>query len=161
MKKTRQLILVGTPTTLVSAAGLEKGIEAYNDGDYVTAEAEFRSLAQKGNAVAMNNLGVMYEKGRRVGQCDLQAARHYLLAAELGLADAQNNLGRMHCNGGNANQDDQLAYMGFALAAAQGMKEAEQNREVLAQHMTQEDITKAKEMSRQCLEHGYEIFYAK
>ena len=171
MKKTRERILAEMPATLASGAGLEKGLEAYKTGDYATAEVEFRSLAHEGNAVAMNNLGVVnaaamnnlgvvYEKNRDVEQSALEAARCYLLAAEVGLREAQNNLGRTHCNGMNATQDDQLAYMGFNLAAAQGLEEAKQNRKNLTKYMTKEDIIEAQKMSRMCLKQGYKQGYA-
>ena len=46
--------------------GFDKGLAAYKRGDYATAVRAWRVMAERGNAWAQNNLGVMYENGRGV-----------------------------------------------------------------------------------------------
>ena len=45
------------------SADFNKGLDAYNDGDYATALKEWKPLAEEGNADAQYNLGVMYKNG--------------------------------------------------------------------------------------------------
>ena len=77
----------------------KKGLDAHERGDYVTALKEWRPLAERGDANAQSNLGVMYDKGQGVPQDDKTAVKWYTLAAEQGNALAQYNLGVMYANG--------------------------------------------------------------
>ena len=49
-------------------AGYGEGVAAYKRGDYVTAFREMMSVAERGNADAQYNLGVMYGNGQGVPQ---------------------------------------------------------------------------------------------
>lgn len=51
--------------TLASLAstGFAEGKMAYLEGDYKTAMAEWRPIAEQGSAIAQSNLGAMYEQG--------------------------------------------------------------------------------------------------
>ena len=60
----------------------QKGLSAYNSGDYATALREWIPLAIQGNAFAQNNLGVMYANGEGVPQDYKTAVKLYRLAAE-------------------------------------------------------------------------------
>jgi TPR repeat protein len=44
-------------------ADFDDGVAALRAGDYATALKEWRPLAEQGNAVAQNNLGVTYDNG--------------------------------------------------------------------------------------------------
>ena len=46
----------------------QKGIEAYNKGDYATALKEWKPLAEGGYIDAQYNLGIMYDNGKGVLQ---------------------------------------------------------------------------------------------
>ena len=59
----------------VFATNFQKGFSAYGAGDYQTAFEEFYPLAQVGDAIAQNNLGVMYHLGQGVAQDDAEAAQ--------------------------------------------------------------------------------------
>lgn len=61
-----------------------KGEEAYANGDYETAFAEFSKAAEEGDMNAQYNLAVMYEKGQGVDQSDLKAEHWYQSAADQG-----------------------------------------------------------------------------
>ncbi len=62
----------------------QKGMDAYDRGDYDTALKEFRPLAEQGHTEAQWSLGVMYERGRGVPKDYVQAYRWYTLAASQG-----------------------------------------------------------------------------
>ena len=68
-----------------------------------------KQQAQKGNASAQSNLGLMYRKGEGVPQDYVQAAKWTRLAADQGDAQAQYNLGVMNDNGQGVPQDDNHA----------------------------------------------------
>lgn len=74
----------------------DDGMEAYNKRDYPEALRIWRVLAERGMAVAQNNLGVMYNKGHGVPKDDAQAMAWYTKAAEQGDADGNANLCSMH-----------------------------------------------------------------
>ncbi|PHS09962.1 MAG: hypothetical protein COA89_01515, partial [Acidithiobacillus sp.] len=80
-------------------ADFQKGVAAYDSGDFATALREWRPLAEKGDADAQFNLGVMYSKGQGVPQDYKTAVKWYTLAAEQGVASAQTNLGHIYDKG--------------------------------------------------------------
>ena len=74
------------------AQSFEKGERAYNAGDYAKALTEWLPLAERGNASAQSNLGVMYHNGAGLNQDTAKAFLLYSLAAKQGHANAQFNL---------------------------------------------------------------------
>ncbi|MCZ6845208.1 MAG: hypothetical protein O7F69_04845, partial [Alphaproteobacteria bacterium] len=46
----------------------EKGLAAFERGDYATALREWRPLAEQGEARAQHNLGILYVEGKGVRQ---------------------------------------------------------------------------------------------
>ena len=88
-----------------SSADFDMGVAAYECGDFATALREWMPLAKQGNAVAQNNLGVMYDNGLGVPQDDKTAVKWFRLAAKQRFADAQNNLGFMYRIGQGVPQD--------------------------------------------------------
>ena len=137
-------------------ADSEKGLTAYNQGDYSTALKEWTPLAEQGNASAQSNLGLMYEKGYGVVQNYKTAVKWYTLAAEQGHAKAQSNLGVMYQNGEGVIQDNIYAHMWFNIAASSGDSiNAAENRTKIEKNMTTADISKAQELARQCVNKNY------
>jgi len=67
------------------SADFQKGLTAYDNGDYATALREWKPLAEQGYYNAQNNLGVMYDSGRGVPQDYKTAVKWYRLAAEQGV----------------------------------------------------------------------------
>ena len=104
----------------IVAQDFEKGIAAFNAGDYATAFKEWKPLAEKDDMWAQNNLGVMYKNGYGVPQDYSEAVKWYRLAAEQGYDGAQNNLGHMYGNGLGVPKDYAEAIKWFRLAAEQG-----------------------------------------
>ena len=77
----------------------DKGLEAFQAGDFDTALNEWRQLAEQGHARAQYELGNMYEYGRGVGQNDADAVKWYTKSASQGLVLAQYKLGVLYENG--------------------------------------------------------------
>ena len=116
--------------------------------DIAGAARWVRLAAEQGLANAQNNLGYMYAEGQGVPQDDTEAAKWYRKAAEQGHAYAQISLGSMYLYGNGVPQDNTLAHMWFSLAAVHSI-EAEQNRDMVAEDMTRNQIAEAQRMARE------------
>ena len=105
----------------------QKGVDAYDKGDYATALKEFMPLAEQGDASAQYNLGQIYRQGLGVPEDYKTAVKWNTLAAEQGHAKAQYNLGVMYDNGQGVLQDYKTAVKWYKLAAEQGFAKAQYN----------------------------------
>jgi TPR repeat protein len=76
-------------------ADFEAGWQAFQQGDFATAKAEWQPLAEQGNARAQFNLGVIYDEGRGVERSRAKAIEWWSKAADQNLAVAQHNLAMM------------------------------------------------------------------
>ncbi|MDA9260602.1 hypothetical protein N9P58_01920 [Puniceicoccaceae bacterium] len=76
---------------------------------------------------------------------------HIRKAAEQGHAAAQFNLGEMYANGDGITKDAVIAYMWFNLAASQDYEDAKENKGMLSEKMTREQIAEAQKLSREWL----------
>jgi len=101
------LILMFSISMTVSAFGgqFEDATAAYERGDYATAFRLMKPLAEKGDAKAQHNLGVMYDYGRGVPQDYTKALKWYRMSAEHGIPEAQHNLGLMYYQGQGVPQN--------------------------------------------------------
>ena len=61
----------------------------------------------------------------------------------------------MYASGEGVPEDDATAAMWFTKAAALGNEGAKNNKEIVAERMTREDISKAQALSRECLAQDY------
>ncbi len=107
--------------------------------------------AERCDASAQFDLGIMYVTGEGVPENDVEAVRWYRAAAEQGLADAQHNLGRMYFHGEGVPQDYVFAYTWLNLAAAQGAEGAREVKEKLSLLMTNEQVAQAQKLSIELL----------
>ena len=146
------LIMLAAP---ISAQDFEKGMAAYNSGDYATAFKEFKSLADAGGQSSQYNLGVMYDEGEGIPQDDKEAVKWYRLAAEQGVAMAQLNLGVMYYYGRGVLADYVIAHMWYDIADVNGNEKGAGNREDIAKEMTPEGISKAEAMATVCMISNY------
>jgi len=105
----------------------QKGVAAFQSGDYATALREWTPLAKQGYAKPQYNLGLMYDNGQGVPQDYKTAVKWYRLAAEQGDGGAQYNLGLMYNKGNGVPQDDKSAVKWWKLAAEQGVAGAQGN----------------------------------
>lgn len=98
------------------------GLEVFVDGRSVYRLTEIDALmeaAGRGDATAMNNLGVRYLRGAGVPQDPSRAVEYYRMAAEKGLAMAQSNLAHLYWRGKHVPQDKYEAIR-LARTAAEG-----------------------------------------
>lgn len=73
-----------------------------------TSSQKFKNtklFADQDNAVAQNNLGVIYDNGEGVLKNSKEAERWNLKLAEQGYASAQYNLALRYCNGSGVSKD--------------------------------------------------------
>ena len=113
------------------AAGFAAGAQAYDGGRYAEAYAEWRALAEAGDARAQVAVAGMYRHGdgRPV---DLRAAaRWYREAAEAGNPIAQLNYAEMLRDGLGVGRDVQAARLWYDRAARQGNAWAADRRDAL------------------------------
>ena len=186
------LLLILLSLTLPSLAGdFEKGLTAYQAGDYPTALLRWMPLAEGGDASAQLKLGTMYDKGKGVpqeynnamkwytraaeqanaeaqfslgvmyhkGKGVLQdyniATKWYQLAAEQASAQAQFYLGVMYHRGAGVVQDNLYAHMWFDISASLGNRNASEIKAIVAKRMTPTDISKARQLARECVAKNY------
>jgi len=83
--------------------------------------------AERGNAMAMGVLGLMYWKGLGCEKDPVEALKWLKKGAQKGDADAENNLGFLYFQGMGIKEDDAEALKWFKKAAAQGLASAERN----------------------------------
>ena len=149
------LALMMAPTA-GAAQDFDAGVAAANAEDFATALREWRPLAERGNAAAQRNLGLMYNTGKGVSQDETEAVKWFRLAAEQGESSAQSNLGIMYADGECVPQDYVTAHMWLNLAAANGSDVAPKRRDLVAQSMTPADISEAQRRARVCIASGYQ-----
>jgi TPR repeat protein len=137
------------------SADFQKGLTAYDSGDYATALREWTPLAEQGDADAQYNLGQMHRQGRGVPQDYKTAVKWFRLAAEQGYASAQYNLGTMYGNGTGVLQDYVRAHMWFNISASSGNKIASNNRDIVTKRMTPAQIADAQKLARECVKKKY------
>jgi len=106
--------------TNVDEAAFEEGMEAYSKGDFQTAHAKWRPLAEGGNPSAQTNLGVMYYQGRGVARNYEEAVKWYKMAALKGYPDALFNLGVAYAEGKGVERDAREALRWYRLAGENG-----------------------------------------
>lgn len=109
----------------VAAGPLEDANAAYVRGDYATALALTRPLAEQGAASAQVSIGAMYSRGEGVPVNYAEAVRWYRRAAETGDAAGQAKLGLMFLFGLGVPRDVVEAANWFRKAADQGSVDAQ------------------------------------
>lgn len=102
------------------AAEFNEGAAAYKSGDFPKALQLWGELAQKGDASAQFNLGIMHDQGEGTARDAAEAARWYRLAAEQGDSSAAFNLGLMYESGDGVPRDLKQAVNWYRLAAEDG-----------------------------------------
>jgi cell division septation protein DedD len=83
---------------------VKAGIDRWSRGDYAGAIAQWRPLAEAGNADAQFNLGQAYKLGRGVPANAATAQSWYQKAARQGHEQAQVNVGLLLYNGGRRQE---------------------------------------------------------
>ena len=118
-------IVTLTPRGPLFAQDLQAGAEAARRGDYATALAQWRPLAESGDAAAQFNVGMMHARGDGVPEDFAEAARWFRMASEQGQTDAQARLGGMYAHGIGLEKDYLEAAKWLTLAAEQHHAESQ------------------------------------
>jgi TPR repeat protein len=116
---------VPSPQPTTPAAQVRLGNQYLDEKHYSEAMKWFRQAAEKGDSIAQNNIGWLYQNGSGVGQDYSEAMRWFQKAADQGYAVAQNNLGWLYQNGWGVSKDYAQAMMWYRKAALQGNGKAE------------------------------------
>jgi len=111
----------------------------------------WRLSAEQGYADGQYRLGITYYLGSDVPKDYKEAAKWTRKAAEQGHARAQYHLGMIHKDGTGVIKDYVAAYSWYDLAASNGDEDGAKWPDLLAKHMTPEQIAKAQEMSKELL----------
>ena len=137
------------------SADLQKGQNAYNQGDYATALHELQPLAEQGNAAAQYALGVMHANGDGIPMNFDTALKWYTLAAEQGYAFAQYTLAKIYGSHDGVPTDYVRAHMWANIAANNGFEVGGQLRDEFAKEMTPVQIEEAQKLYRECVKANY------
>ncbi len=125
------LILLALLASPAAAQNLERGLAAYERGDYKTAFTELLPLARRGNPTAQSALGVIYQHGLGVEADLARAIDWYGKAARGGDPLAQRLLGDLHAGGAAGAPDYAAAAQWYEAAANGGDDEARRKLGVL------------------------------
>lgn len=104
--------------------GNYKGYAEFKMANYATARMIWEALAERGNAEANFNLGILYEDGLGVPRDMPRALQHFERSAEGGNQRAQYRLGLLYSAGGSVPPDPARSRKWLEAAAAQGDAEA-------------------------------------
>ena len=108
-----------------------------------------KALAEKGDAVAQYNVGMLYAEGQGVEQDIKKAFVWFSKAADQGYAKAQYYLGVMYANGQGVEGNFVNGYAWLNIAASNGEQDAKNSLPQLVKLMTPEQIAKAQELSKE------------
>ena len=114
------------PDTARFKIDFERGVKAYEAGDYEAARKLWQPLADNYDLAALRNLGHLYRLGLGVTKSGKKARRYYEKAAKLGHAPSQTNLAQMYFSGALIARDSEKAMQWLKKAAAQGYLPAQQ-----------------------------------
>ncbi len=153
------VVVVGATAAAAAALSGDEPYEALQRGEFKLAAGLFYPLAEKGDARAQYNLGLLHASGLGVGQNYQAALKWHRMAAGQGHAGAQNQLAQMYAKGEGVPQDYVRAHMWYTVAAASssgGSKnELMKDREIIASRMTPPQIQKAQETAQRCLQSNF------
>ncbi|WP_374383628.1 tetratricopeptide repeat protein [Dongia sp.] len=124
------LLLVGLTLPQIAQAQstmspVDPGSAAFMHGDYALALQEWAKKAEAGDAEAINNIGILYNKGFGVEKDAKKAAVFYRKAAEMGFANAQFNLANLYYAGNGVERSLGEAAQLYRAAADRGHQAAQ------------------------------------
>lgn len=129
-----RIIVASTILLSMNACGSSRSLPATQDTSpriakqVPTLAAPIQQLykqAEKGDAEAQFNLGLLYDRGQEVPKDKREALRWYRLAAAQGDTFAQNSLGDNYWEGTGVPKDDREAARWWRLAAEKGFAPAQ------------------------------------
>lgn len=111
--------------------------------DMAEAARWYQSAANRGHALAQNNMGTLYAEGQGVAQNYEHAAMWFTRAAEQGHARAQFNLARLYSRGEGIPKDIAATYAWTYLAAHAGWEDAKKSMVELEPQLTAAERARA------------------
>ena len=145
----RTFVAVCVVVAAVTAAGAEtfdKGLDAFNSGDYAAAYAIWLPLAEHGDANSQSSLAYLFHEGKGARQDSKAAAKWYYRAALQDEPTAQSFLCRMHLDGDGVPRDLVLALMWCELSIDGGERWTSLTRDRVMSKMTTAQRDKAWEL---------------
>lgn len=127
-----------------AAAGPNEALAAYKKGDYKTALAEWRDLADLGIVRAQYYVGTMYLNGQGTKTDPDTGAKYIEKAARDGYPPAQQIYGTLHHKGRGVKKNLIEAYGWLGLAVLQGRKKAGPLRDKVWWELTPPQIAEAR-----------------
>ena len=106
----------------------------------VMSLSELQRVADAGNAVAQNELGVRYATGDGVKVDEHEAIQWFTKAAEQGNPTAQFRLGSFYWSGRGVPQNITQAYFWTVLARSAGDENSKALAQILASHLTRDQV---------------------
>lgn len=144
---TAAAVCVATSSLAPGAAAddddFRRGLSAYNTGDYATALALWRPLAEREDPRAEAGIGFMYHQGLGVVVDDRTAAIWLRRAAGRGQAEGQLMLGLLYYYGRGVIQSYVEAYAWCELAEINGNGDATLCRDAALESLSEADREKA------------------
>lgn len=128
---------------VASRAEFADGSAAYDGGDYQSARAVWRALAEDGDAAAQIALADLHLAGNGGPADPVEAARWFRAAAEQGDPVGQLNLGDLYSRGVGVERNLVEAYVWFSLSAAQGRRWPAAQAEDLRRRMAATELRDA------------------
>jgi len=107
-----------------TSVSIQTAEQALSNGNYEKALDIWQILSNRGNLIAINNLGFMYERGYGVTRNQKKAVALYKKAAEGGIAVAQFNYGEALFLGNGIKKDYIEAKKWLLIALDRGSKDA-------------------------------------
>jgi len=127
----KYILVLTLMISVLLAGNYEKGMTAYNQGNYKEAVRLYTLSSTEGNCNAQVKLGLMYEIGFGINQDYKEAVRLYTLCANQGNAEGQLHLGLMYAMGQGVQLDKTAAFNWWSQAAKQGNSKAQNYLEKL------------------------------
>jgi hypothetical protein len=117
--------------------------------------AELQALADRGDPVSENALGLLYATGdekQGIKRDETEAARWFTKAAEHGSVPAQSKLGSLYWGGRGVKQDDSQAYFWTVLARASGDDASQALAPFIATRLSRSQRAEIEQKAEQWLE---------
>jgi TPR repeat protein len=140
-------LLITACWPILALADYDRGLAAYQRGDFTQAHSEWLDAAQQGMAQAQYRLADLYESGLGVNRDFLEATKWYRRAARQGHTISQHMIGLTYAYGLGVPRNMVEAYMWLDLAAASGDLNAGALRDSLARAMEPDQLADARKLS--------------
>jgi hypothetical protein len=102
---------------------------------------QLRRMAEQGDPLAQNTLGLRYATGEGVKLDEREAVRWYIKAAEQGNVTAQSKLGSIYFSGRGVPQDSTQAYFWMVVARLSGDHVSESLGPFVRARLTRAQVT--------------------